>query len=104
MSLYAKWYGLVPMRTASENIGKAISSVIMSLADSGSYVDAKELVALAEDEAVGRRAVNILSDTGLIRPKYIVGDDEVTFEKAVEAKGEDKKVTVYFRKSFSREK
>lgn len=104
LSLYAEWYDLVPVRTASEDIGKAISDVIMKLADSGGFVSSGELISVSRDEAIGRKAVHILSDTGLIRPRYVVGDEEVTFDEAVDAKGEGKELKVCFRKSFSRER
>ena len=103
MSLYAEWYSLIPVRDAAEDIGKAMSSVIMKLAENGSYVGAKELMGEASSEPVGRRAVHLLCDTGLIRSKYVVDDATVTFDEAIAAKDGGKKIAVYFRKAFSRE-
>lgn len=101
-SLYAEWYGLIPARTAFEDMTAAMRRILLTLADS-EYCEAKDLISNAENEAVGRRALNILDDCGLIRGKYVVDGTEASIEDAHAAKKDGKKVKVYFRRSFKRE-
>jgi ABC-type metal ion transport system substrate-binding protein len=74
----------------------------MTLSDTSIFVPVKDLISVSSDSLSGRRALHILSDTGLIRGKYVVSGNEVSYDDAVTAKSEGEKVDISFVRAFSR--
>jgi predicted DNA-binding ArsR family transcriptional regulator len=101
-TIYRKWHELVPIRKSADSVCSSIKRIIMEVSDRGSWVPAEDLIKISDDTDSGRRALHILADTGLLRTKYIVGGDEVSFDDAINLRGSGKLVSVFFIKSFSR--
>jgi len=100
--VYRSWYGLVPIRDSAEDVCSSMKRIIMEVSCREGYVPAEELTGISESVDAGRRALHILVDTGLLRARYVSDGEEVTFDEAVVAKRDGKKVSTSFAKAFSR--
>ena len=100
--MYREWYRLVPVRDAAVGVCRSMKNILLEISSRPSFVPGNELVALADNEAIGRRTMQILFDTGLVRAKYVVDGEEVDAKTASGAKKSGKKVDVLMLKAFSR--
>ncbi len=101
-TMYRKWYGLVSERRMADPICQSMKNIIMEISSREGYIQHVELLAVSADKLSGRRALNILVDAGLLRTKFLMGEEELSHEQAVEAKKKGTEFKVLFKKAFSR--
>ena len=102
--LYATWYCMVPMSSACHDVEVQMGSIIREIMCHDEFVSSKDLTSIGNDEQAARRALAILSSTGLIEVKYFIEKGgtrtEVSFEEALNHKSGGGGVSAMCRKRF----